>query len=517
MRKPIRLAAAALIAAAAILTGAGPAQAAPATATFAKTSTWSTGYEAKYTITNGTTSTLASWRVEFDLPSGTSVGTYWDALMTRSGDHYRFDNRDYNGNLAPGASASFGFVVAGTGNPANCLLNGASCSGGGSTPGAPGAPTNLRVTGTTSSSISLAWSASSGTVSGYRVYEGSTVRATTSGTSATLSGLTACSSHGYTVAAYNGAGESARSNQVSATTQGCSGGGTRAAAPYLYMGWGTPPSPGTVMSATGIRWFTMAFILSGGGCTPAWDGNRPLQGGVDASAISQIRAGGGDIIPSIGGWSGNKLGPNCSSASALAGAYQQVINAYGLRGIDVDIENTDEFESEAVQDRILGALKIIKQNNPGVTTILTFGTSTTGPTFWGNRLITRAAALQANVDIFTIMPFDFGGGANMYQNTVNASEGLKNSLKSAFGWTDDTAYRHMGISGMNGLSDQQELTSVQTWTQIRDWAQARHLARLAFWSVNRDRPCAGGGVRSDCSGISQSDWDFTRVTAQYTG
>jgi hypothetical protein len=283
------------------------------------------------------------------------------------------------------------------------------------------------------------------------------------------------------------------------------------------MGWGTPPSPGTVMSATGIRWFTMAFILSGGGCTPAWDGNRPLQGGVDASAISQIRAGGGDIIPSIGGWSGNKLGPNCSSASALAGAYQQVINAYGLRGIDVDIENTDEFESEAVQDRILGALKIIKQNNPGVTTILTFGTSTTGPTFWGNRLITRAAALQANVDIFTIMPFDFGGGANMYQNTVNASEGLKNSLKSAFGWSDDTAYRHMGISGMNGLSDQQELTSVQTWTQIRDWAQARHLARLAFWSVNRDRPCAGGGVRSDCSGISQSDWDFTRVTAQYTG
>ena len=518
MTKSIRIAAAALIAAAAILTGAVSANAAPATATFTKTASWETGYEARYTINNGTTSTITSWRVEFDLPSGTSIGTYWDALMTRSGNHYVFTNRDYNGTIAPGASTSFGFVAAGSGDPTNFTLNGASCAGGTPPPpGTPGVPGNLRVTGTSTSSISLAWNASSGTVTGYRVYEGSTVRATTSGTSATIAGLAACSSHTYTVAAYNNAGESARSNAVSATTQGCTGGGTRAAAPYLYMGWGNPPSPSTVMGATGVRWFTMAFILSGGGCTPAWDSTRPLLGGVDAQAIAQIRAGGGDIIPSIGGWSGNKLGPNCSSASALAGAYQQVINAYGLRAIDVDIENTDEFESEVVQDRVLGALKIIKQNNPGVTTILTFGTSTTGPTYWGTRLINRAAALQANIDVFTIMPFDFGGGANMYQNTVNASEGLKNALKSAFGWSDDTAYRHMGISGMNGLSDQQELTSTTTWTQIRDWAQARHLARLAFWSVNRDRPCAGGGVRSDCSGIAQPDWEFTRITARYTG
>lgn len=79
------------------------------------------------------------------------------------------------------------------------------------------------------------------------------------------------------------------------------------------------------------------------------------------------------------------------------------------------------------------------------------------------------------------------------------------------------AYRHMGISGMNGRSDQQELTSVATWIQIRDWAAARHLARFTFWSVNRDRPCPGGGVSSECSGIDQPAWEFTRVTAGYTG
>jgi hypothetical protein len=73
----------------------------------------------------------------------------------------------------------------------------------------------------------------------------------------------------------------------------------------------------------------------------------------------------------------------------------------------------------------------------------------------------------------------------------------------------------MGISGMNGLSDQQEMTSVATWTSIRDWAKSHGLGRLAFWSVNRDRPCPGGGVVANCSGIAQNNWDFTRITAGF--
>jgi len=116
--------------------------------------------------------------------------------------------------------------------------------------------------------------------------------------------------------------------------------------------------------------------------------------------------------------------------------------------------------------------------------------------------------------VFTIMPFDFGSG-NIGQDTVNASEGLKNKLKSAFGWSDAQAYGHMGISGMNGLSDQQEMTSLATWTQIRDYARNNGLARLAFWAVNRDRPCPGGGVVSNCSGIDQPEWEFTRITAGF--
>ncbi|MEV8093809.1 carbohydrate binding domain-containing protein [Kitasatospora sp. NPDC085879] len=400
-------------------------------------------------------------------------------------------------------------------------LDGPGGGGGGDTQ-APTAPSGLASTGKTSSTVSLSWNAATDNVgvTGYDVYSGSAVVASTTGTSATVTGLAASTAYTFTVKARDAAGNtSAASNSLAVTTNAGGGGGTgfKQAAPYLYMGWGEPPSATTVMSATGIKWFTMAFILSSGGCTPSWDGQRPLTGGVDQQTINAIRAAGGDIVPSIGGWQGNKLGPNCATPEALAAAYQQVISAYGLKAIDVDIENTDEFENTVVQDRILGALKIVKQNNPGLRTILTFGTSTTGPTSYGNRLIEQSKALGADIDVFTIMPFDFGGGADMYGSTVSAANGLKNKLKTTFGWDDATAYAHVGISGMNGLSDQQETTTPANWTSIRDWANANHIARLAFWSVNRDRPCAGGGVAENCSGINQNNWQFTSITAGFTG
>ncbi|MED7953669.1 carbohydrate binding domain-containing protein [Streptomyces sp. BE303] len=388
---------------------------------------------------------------------------------------------------------------------------------------APTVPGNLRTTGKSAASVNLAWDAATDNtgVTGYDVYQGATKVATATGTSTTVGGLAAATAYTFTVKARDAAGNtSGASTALTVTTD--PGGGTptgfKQAAPYLYNGWGNPPAATTVMNATGIKWFTMAFILAQNGCNPTWDSQRPLLNGVDQATVNAVRAAGGDIVPSIGGWSGNKLGPNCATTADLAAAYQKVINAYGLKAIDVDIENTDEFENYAVQDRILGALKIVKQNNPGLRTILTFGTATSGPTSHGNRLIEQAKALNTDIDVFTIMPFDFGNAStDMYAATVSATEGLKTKLRSTFGWDDATAYAHIGISGMNGLSDNNEVTTVQNWTAIRDWANSHHIARLAFWSVNRDRGCPGGGLQETCSGIAQNDWQFTSITAGFTG
>lgn len=78
------------------------------TAAFTKTSDWGTGYEAKYTISNPGTSSVSAWRVEFGLPSSATLGAFWEAAITRSGDRFVATNKAYNGTLAAGGSTTFG-------------------------------------------------------------------------------------------------------------------------------------------------------------------------------------------------------------------------------------------------------------------------------------------------------------------------------------------------------------------------------------------------------------------------
>ncbi|MEV4464687.1 cellulose binding domain-containing protein [Micromonospora echinofusca] len=140
MRRPARnllLAAVAALATvtATTLTLAAPARAAGPTATFVKTADWGTGWEGRYTVTNGGPSTITGWQVAFTLPTGTTLGSYWDATVSSSGQRHTFTNRSWNGTVAPGASVSFGFLATGAGTPTDCTLNGAPCSGG--TPTSP--------------------------------------------------------------------------------------------------------------------------------------------------------------------------------------------------------------------------------------------------------------------------------------------------------------------------------------------------------------------------------------------
>ncbi|MER7840543.1 glycoside hydrolase family 18 chitinase [Streptomyces sp. NPDC096040] len=185
---------------------AGPAQAATtATATYTKTQDWGTGFGGQWTVKNTGTTSISSWTVEWDFPSGTSVTSAWDADVTSSGTHWTAKNKSYNGSIAPGASVSFGFNGAGSGSPSNCLLNGASCDGGTTVPGdaapsAPGTPTASAITDT---SVKLSWSAATDDkgVKNYDVLRDGKVVSTVSTTSYSDTGLTGGTDYSYTVQA----------------------------------------------------------------------------------------------------------------------------------------------------------------------------------------------------------------------------------------------------------------------------------------------------------------------------
>jgi chitinase len=291
------------------------------------------------------------------------------------------------------------------------------------------------------------------------------------------------------------------------------------AAPYEYLGWGSPQAPANVLAASGVSDLTLAFVLSHGACNPEWDGSRPLLGGSDQAAIASIRAAGGDVVASFGGWSGKKLGSSCRTPAALAGAYQKVIDAYSLRAIDIDIEH-GEVSSAAVRKRVIAALAIVRSANPGIEISITFAATDAGPEAAGRSLIADAAAIGFQPTSWTIMPFDFGAAlTDMGHASTRAAEGLAQDLIAAYGISAEAAYRLVGISSMNGHTDEAgETVGVEDLQTMLAFAQARHLARLTFWSVNRDRLCGGAHTSSDeCSGIAQAPYAFSDLIAQYHG
>lgn len=103
------------------------ANAATARATLSVTSTWQTGFIARFTITNSSTAPLTDWKLEFDLPAGESVLHTWNSTVARSGTHYVLSPANWNRIIAPGGSATGGLRGGLTGSyspPSSCLLNG---------------------------------------------------------------------------------------------------------------------------------------------------------------------------------------------------------------------------------------------------------------------------------------------------------------------------------------------------------------------------------------------------------
>ncbi len=285
-------------------------------------------------------------------------------------------------------------------------------------------------------------------------------------------------------------------------------------APYLYLSWGSPQNPVQVMQATGVTCFTIAFLLAGPSCQPLWDGTDSLTSSIEATAIANIRAAGGDAITSSGGSTSNlSLEVQCSSASALATAYKKVIDTYSLKAFDVDLEGSS-LSTNAVQDKVLQALALVKAARPNTKLILTIPSGQFGLHSDARRLVTQAAATHTTLDVWSIMPFDFGSSStNMSSATVSASEALHASLKTLFpGKTDAQIYAMQGISTMNGITDNGEIITLAVAQAIYSYAAQHNLGRLTTWALNRDRACTTGlSVGTSCSGVTQQPLDFTKM------
>ena len=294
-----------------------------------------------------------------------------------------------------------------------------------------------------------------------------------------------------------------------------------ASAPYLMPEDNSPPDISTVMDATGQKAFQLAFILApnGGGCTPTWGGTSPISSDTTIpSVISTIRAKGGDVSVSVGGYGGTKLGQTCGTVAATAAAYQQVISTYQLHAIDFDLEEP-EYENTAAIANELGAAQTLQQNNPGLYVSVTMPGTSAGTGWFGTQLLDQAHSIGFTPNNFSIMPFD--GGFSGAASQVSALEAFHGLLETHMGWDSTTAYQHEGVSMMNGRTDSAEFFYQSDFQTVLNYATSHGLARYTYWSVNRDRQCSppdnNGTLSGSCSSVPQNDWDFTKYTAQFAG
>ncbi|MDO0925981.1 glycoside hydrolase family 18 protein [Streptomyces sp. TG1A-8] len=222
-------------------------------------------------------------------------------------------------------------------------------SSGDPAPTVPSAPAGLAVSGTTSSSVSLSWSAVPG-ATGYDVYRDGTKVTAVTGTSATVAGLSAATSYSFQVTATNSAGESAKSAAVTGTTatSGTGGGGGTLPKHAVTGYWQNFNNGAKVQKLSDVpsAYDIIAVAFADATSTPGAVSFSLDSAGLGGYTTDQFKAdvkakqaAGKKVIISIGGQNGTVSVSDTASANNFASSVYSLMQTYGFDGVDIDLEN----------------------------------------------------------------------------------------------------------------------------------------------------------------------------------
>jgi hypothetical protein len=84
-------------------------------ASYRLTGSWQGGFQAEVTVRNTGTAALTGWTVTWSFANGQTISQIWGGTYAQTGASVAVKNVAYNGNLAPAASTTFGFIGSWTG------------------------------------------------------------------------------------------------------------------------------------------------------------------------------------------------------------------------------------------------------------------------------------------------------------------------------------------------------------------------------------------------------------------
>ena len=304
-------------------------------------------------------------------------------------------------------------------------------------------------------------------------------------------------------------------------------------APYFET-WTTDGIAATAQQS-GSKYFTLAFLetLNKHSCMLAWNGSssQTVASGRYLSDIAALRATGGDVILSLGGWSadqgGTEIADSCTSVPQIAAAYEQAITTYNVSRLDMDVEGRSLTNTAGINRRNQ-AIAMVESwaaaNGRPLQFSYTIPTSASGLESTGVAILQNAAADGARVDTVNIMAFDYYDHVTTQMGAAaeNAATGAVSQLHSIYpSKTTAQLWGMMGITLMNGIDDypkKTEVTTVADAQNVEAFARSKGVNTLSIWAIQRDNGgCPGNGGANACSGIAQNPWDFSHALEPFTG
>lgn len=292
-------------------------------------------------------------------------------------------------------------------------------------------------------------------------------------------------------------------------------------APYVDAGMGNTTLT-SVASSTGDKFFTLAFV-DGANCSWSMYNTASWQ-----TQIANLRAAGGDVSVSFGGYTtdngGTDLGNTCSSAGAAAAQIENVVTTFDLTHIDFDIEAA-ELTNHADVDRTNQALAQVRSWASGagrsLSIAVTLPALPSGLSSDGQYVLNSGKSAGFTPNIVNIMAMDYGSsGTEMGSAANQGMDGAASQVASTYGKSLAQGYAMLGVTPMIGQNDSAgEIFTVSDASSVESHAASKGIAELSFWSEGRDNGgCAGSTTASSsCSGVSQGTYAFTSAFEPFTG
>ncbi|HTJ71518.1 MAG TPA: RICIN domain-containing protein [Actinospica sp.] len=292
---------------------------------------------------------------------------------------------------------------------------------------------------------------------------------------------------------------------------------THYSAPYLQISSSDAGDMSADMSASGDKFYTLAFLTPQSGCTPEWEDNGDSLGAF-TSQVSSLQSAGGNVIISFGGEAGGELAQTCTSVSSLEAAYAKVVSTYKVTRLDFDIEGSvlDDTTSNSRRDQALAELQAA---DPSVQIDFTIPVDPTGLESDATALLKDAKSKGVAVNLVNIMTMDFGDGQNALNDAESAAKATVGQLESIYGVSSSAAWGMLGLTPIAGQNDDNEDFTTSNASTLESFAASNGVQELAFWEVDGyDKPdgyayskifqkitssSSGGGSTSFPSGYHQ--------------